>query len=250
MTAELPLAQLTKEIRTLFRQSSQPENLIESYLKQATGAISADDQLEVCAELIRAFEGVPEKIDSCSTSPKESASRPLEMMVSLLFGKQLEEMNLSSDELAQKLSDSLAVVFNSLNELIDALGSMFLNQNLNETIRMVISADLADGAQHLPLQRHLDQIKESLGIMDQAYRQASFAKMKEMLDELDPKSLAGDLGPGVKVGPFKRAELFSIYETRYQTLRRWLDSGRLVDSLMHEFEKSCQTLSLQKKERS
>lgn len=250
MTAELPLTQLVKEIRSLFRQSSQPENLIESYLEQATAAISADERHEVCAQLIRAFEGDTQKNDARAPLLKESASRPLEMMVSLLFGKQLEEMNLSSDELAQKLSDSLAVVFDSLNELIDALGSMFLNQNLNETIRMVISADLADGAQHVPLQRHLDQIKESLGMMDQAYRLASFAKMKEMLDELDPKSLAGDLGPGVKVGPFKKAELFSIYETRYQTLRRWLNSGRLVDSLMHEFEKSCQALSLQKKELS
>lgn len=250
MKSDPLITQLTDEIKVLFRQSSRPDDLIATYFEQATAKLSTEERVAVCAELIENFAGSPSKNDCSETPLEKSASRPLEMMVNLLFGKRLEDIDLPPEELAQKLSDSLAVVFDSLNELIDAFGTMFIRQNLNETIRMVISADLTGDAEHLPLQRHLDQIKDSLGIMDQAYRTASFVKMKEMLDELDPKSMEADLGPGVKMGPFKKAELFSIYEKRFQTLRRWLDSGRLVDSLMHEFEKSCQEPSLQKKERS
>jgi hypothetical protein len=248
MSSHLSIDRVTSEIRDLYQSgAANPEPRIESYLTEITENFSQEERSVLGRGLVQAFKkrSAAEAVDSESTDP---ASHPLEMMVTLLFGKRLEEMDLPAEDLVRRLADSLNIVFDSLNELIGAINTTFMGQSEGETIRMVISSDMVGKEKDNSLQSYLDQIKESLGIMNQAYRKAAFTKMKEMLDELDPKNLSQALGAGIKIGPFKKAELFSIYESRYQTLRNWLDSGLLIEALIQEFEKSCQKLYFQKKD--
>jgi predicted component of type VI protein secretion system len=40
----------------------------------------------------------------------------------------------------------------------------------------------------------------------------------------------------------RKAELWDIYEERFRAVRKALESGRLRESLLREFERSCQRM--------
>jgi hypothetical protein len=37
----------------------------------------------------------------------------------------------------------------------------------------------------------------------------------------------------------KKAEYFDTYQNKYETLKKWFESGRFMEDLLREFENNC-----------
>ena len=91
------------------------------------------------------------------------------------------------------------------------------------------------------LEAYLDQISNAFLTAQQSFKEAAYAKVKQVLAVLDPEQLASELGKGLKFGPMKKAEMFDIYEERYEKIQKWFSSGPFMEDFLREFEKNCQT---------
>lgn len=161
---------------------------------------------------------------------------------SLLLGRKVSMDDLSSTELLDKLADSLNTIFNTLNQLISVINMTFTGEGSPEqTIRQVIGFRLEGEGQGLSLENYLGQISNAFLTSQQAFKEAAYAKVKQVLSVLDPDQLASEVGKGLKFGPLKKAEMFEIYEQRYQKIQKWFSSGRFMEDFLREFEKNCQT---------
>jgi hypothetical protein len=150
--------------------------------------------------------------------------------------------DLSSTDLIENLAESLNTIFNSLNQLISVINMTFTGDGSpEETIRQVIGFRLEGDEQGRSLETYLGQISNAFLTSQQAFKEAAYAKVKQVLSALDPEALAAEAGKGLKFGPLKKAEMFDIYEQRYRKIQKWFSSGRFMEDFLREFEKNCQT---------
>ena len=92
-------------------------------------------------------------------------------------------------------------------------------------------------------QKHLGQIQKAFLTTQQAFKNAAHARVREILDELDPGKISASGGGGLKFGPLRKAECFEIYESKFRSCKKWFESGRFMEDFLREFEKNCQKLS-------
>lgn len=239
MSSGLKVEKIADKIRGM-HQSGQPDRaaLIEEFLNNETSHLGADERIAFGESLLNYF----------APNYSEQKESSLNQLMALLFEpgpvKNLSSYNRS----VVGFANSLNIVFDSLDELIDAINEMFSKESMSESIRTVVCSSISNEADEDILQEYLAQVKQALGVMDKAYRKASFAMIREFIDALAPNSIAEELGKGVKLGPFRKAEIFSLYEDRFQAVNKWLDSGMFYKALNKEFEKSCQEIYSEKKE--
>jgi hypothetical protein len=149
--------------------------------------------------------------------------------------------DLSSEELVDKLADSLNTIFDTLNQLISVINQSFSGESSPDaTIRQVIGFCLEGEGQGCSLESYLGQISQAFLTSQQAFKGAAYAKVRQMLHVLDPEAIAADAGKGIKFGPLKKAEMFEIYAHRYEKIQKWFNSGRFMEDFLREFEKNCQ----------
>ena len=167
-------------------------------------------------------------------------SKELSRLVSLLLGNEIFKTDLSSGELTEKLAKSLQTIFDTLNKIISVIQTSLFGETVKfETIRHVIGNNLDKEGGTEPLQNYLDQIKNAFLVSHKAFQQSANAKVKQLLDELDPDRISESAKGGLKFGAFRRAELFDIYKDKFQTCKGWVDSGRFRNEMLREFEKEC-----------
>ena len=177
-----------------------------------------------------------------STSYTADEDDVLVQVSSLLLGRRISADDLSSTELLEKLAESLNTIFNSLNQLISVINMSFTGEGSpEETIRQVIGFRLDGEGQGRSLEDYLGQINNAFLTSQQSFKEAAYAKVKQVLSVLDPEQLANDVGKGLKFGPLRKAEMFEIYSERYQKIQKWFSSGRFMEEFLREFEKNCQT---------
>lgn len=175
-------------------------------------------------------------------SSRESDEEVLTRVCSLLLGRKVSMDDLSSSELLEKLAESLNTIFNSLNQLISVINMTFTGEGSSEqTIRQVIGFRLEGEGQGSSLETYLGQISNAFLTSQQSFKEAAYAKVRQVLSVLDPEQLAAETGKGLKFGLLKKAEMFDIYEQRYAKIQKWFSSGRFMEDFLREFEKNCQT---------
>lgn len=232
--------ELANEIRTINRSDpSNSEALIERYLEQRLKGVTPAERLALLEKLARKFEGVSPEMKPGLRLESEEFSR----LFTLLLGKRISVADLPSAELSEKLAQSLNTVFDTLNQIISVIHSTLLGQRAElETIRQIIGSHIEGEAGDNSLKNYLDQIQEAFLVAHRAFKQAAHIKVSEILSELDPDNIATSTDLGLKFGPLRKAELFDIYREKFQTCKRWFESGRLDEELLREFEKVCQKL--------
>lgn len=236
MNQPIILEKLAEEIRTLYR--SDPEQahvLIEKYLEERLRNLAPPDRVARLDRLKDRFE------PSFSPPLRDDLETPLiQEFISLILGKKVTPEELESRELLDRLIRSLNTVFDSLNEMIRVIQSTLSGKSTElETIRWVIGSHLEGGRETLPLETYLNQIKEAFLVAHKAFNEAARVKFQQVLEELDPEAIATAPGGGLKIGPLRRAELFDIYQARFERIRGWFDSGRFSEELIREFERIC-----------
>jgi hypothetical protein len=211
---------------------------IEAYLGDKTQSIRQGERLILLEKLARRFETSPE-----ARAGLELPSEELSRLVSLLLGKQISIVDLSSVELSEKLAHSLNTVFDTLNQIIGVINTTLLGQRAEqETIRQIIGLHIGGGAGENSLQNYLDQIRDAFLTAHGAFRQATETLVREILTELDPETINASTEKHLKFGALRKAELFHTYSDKFKAIKAWYESGRLVEEFSREFEKVCQKL--------
>lgn len=247
MDNQISTEQLSNEIRKIYKSDrSQAKISIETYLEKELKKCSNNEKLSLLEKLTADFSA---NISSkhCYLNTDEEV---LAKFFSLVLGKKVSQADLSSAELLQRLAESLNTIFDTLNQLVSVINTAFIGECAgDETIRQVIGFHIEGAESHAgSLEDYLGQIKKAFLITQQAFTEATHTKVGEILRELDPKQIKADCSGGFKFGPFQKAEFFEMYEKKFDTCKKWFDSGRFIEKLLREFEKNSQKLFVPQEE--
>lgn len=216
--------QLAREIEAIYRsEPSCSESRVEGYLEERLRGIPSSEALVLLERTATLFQ-------------TENVLKPL----SMLLGNQVSPGDLSSPIVLERLMASLNTVFDSLNRIIRVINTTLLGKTTElETIRHLIGSNLEGETASCSLQGYLDQIQEAFMIAHQSFQKAAGIKAGEFLNELDPDRIASQVEGGLRFGPLRKAELFDTYKQKFQTCRTYFESGRFMDDLLREFERTC-----------
>lgn len=232
------LSELEAEVRSIYRTAgADPSGAIERQLRERLSDLPAGERVERLRTLAGRFGETGER-----SSPDISLDRrEISMLFSLLLGRKSFSPDLPPAELLERLARSLATVFESLNRIVGVIHTQLLGRKEElETIRTLISSNLEGTERADSLQDYLDRILEAFAVAHRAFPEAAEKTIGEILAEISPESLAERAGGGLRFGPLKKAELHDLYEERYQAIRKALETGRVRESLLREFERICQ----------
>jgi hypothetical protein len=164
-------------------------------------------------------------------------------LVSLILGRKMTIADLSPGELSEKLAQAMNTVFDTLNDIVEMIQINLLGQKAEqETIRQIIGSHIGSGSVDNSLQNYLDQIREAFLVAHKAFRTAAIAVSQDLLSELDPEKIAAASEGRLKFGPLRKAELFDLYKEKFGICKGWLESGRVLEGFLREFEKASQKL--------
>jgi len=213
---------------------------IEKILGEKLAGASPEERIAA----VREIRGVCEASrPSPGPAPAVNVSQEWTRLAALLLGNRVDVAKLPPGELSEKLAGSLNTVFDSLNAIVGGINTTLLGKKEElETIRFIIGSDLGGSKSSGSLQEYLDRIQEAFSVAHRAFQDAADRKTVELLDELSPENIASKAEGGLKFGPMRKAELWDIYEERFRAVRKALESGRLREALLREFERSCQKI--------
>ncbi|RPI79871.1 MAG: hypothetical protein EHM45_01130 [Desulfobacteraceae bacterium] len=244
MTTPKPISlnRATDEIRTLYIENhEQADRRIEDFLSSELKALSAAQKVEYVKALVLSLDHTHPEANGSVSARDDVIAR----LFTLVFGKKISKEELSSDELLQKLADSLNTIFNALNQLIGLINKTFAGQATSqETIRQVMEFQLEDRERSQSLETYLGQIKKAFLEVQQTFIKTTHKMIEELLLELDPVRLKNDNGNGHLFEVSRKAEAFKLYEEQFEKIRKWFESGRLTRDFLREFEKNCQKITL------
>lgn len=233
------LLNLKEEILRIYQSNpKRAERLVEDYLDETLKDYPLSEKISLLEDLLRQFE-LPPSQEVRKEIPFDS--KEFSRLFSLIFGERLAEIDFSSPQLLEKLAQSLNTIFDSLNEIIQVINQALLGKKPElETIRHIIGSQLEGDEGRDSLQNYLSRIKEAFLLAHKAFQEAAHIKMLEILKELHPDTFESEGTKGLRFGPFRKAELFEKYREKFQSLKKWFDSGRFDEELLREFEKICQ----------
>jgi hypothetical protein len=233
------ISRLVEDIRSLY--GANPENaglMIDHHLKSALGHLPADEGYAIIQRVMVQFE-------TSGHGPDSIADKELLMRVfGLLLGRKVLPDDLSSNELLERLAQSLNTIFNALNQLIGVINTTLSGgaPKGEQTIRQVIGFHIEGEDQTQSLEAYLGQINAAFLTTQEAFKKAARAKVGQILNALDISKLSAERGGGLKIGPLRKAQDFDILKEKIDRIKRWFDSGRFMEEFLREFEKNCQEI--------
>lgn len=232
---------LTESVRAAYR--SDPAGAaarIEGILGETLAGASPEERIAAVRE-IRGRCGSPRLFPEPASAG--NVAQEWTRLAALLLGGRVDVLKLPPGELSEKLAASLNTVFDSLNAIVGGINATLLGEKEElETIRFIIGSDLGGRKASGTLQEYLERIQDAFAVAHAAFQEAADRKTRELLDELSPENISSKAEGGLKFGPMRKAELWEIYEERFRAVKKALESGRLRESLLREFERSCQKM--------
>ncbi len=235
--------QSADEIKQIYSADpSRAETLIERYLEQRLNKVSDLDKLMYLKTLADQFNRPGSHSFNNGIMDEELLSR----IFSLMLGRKITQVELSSPEFMQNLAESLNTIFETLNQLVSIINATLFGEDTQEqTIRHLIGSQLEGGGESESHEIYLGQIKKAFLIAQQAYKKAAISVVSRILRELDPAQISKTDGKGLKFGPFRKAEYYETFEGKFHQCQKWFKSGRFMKEFLRKFEKNCQKLSRQ-----
>jgi hypothetical protein len=229
---------LGEEIRTIYRSDpSKADGLINAWAEERLKELSAPDRLVLLEKVADRFK------TSGTRGERLPQQEEFLRLFSLLLGKPISVDDLSSTEPLERLAHSLNTVFDTLNQIVSGIRTTLLGRTVEmETIRQIIGSDLSGQGESGTLQSYLDQIQNSFLVAHRSFQQAVQVKVRQVLAEMDPDRMEAEASVGLRFGALRKAELFEIYKEKFLKLKGYFESGRFMEELLREFEKSCQKL--------
>ncbi len=240
MNHPVSIERLMEEIRTLYQANpTRAEKLMEAYLQETLKEYPPEEKIRFLEALIQRLESTDAPVEKETFLHSEEFTR----LFTLLFGERISAMDLSSNELLENLAHSLNTIFDTMNEMIRIIDTTLFGKKPElETIRHIIGSQLEAETHSDSLQTYLARIQKAFLISHKAFQEAAQIRLGEILKELNPERFESEPIGGFKVGPLRKAELFERYKERFQTIKKWFESGRFREELLRDFEKVCQRL--------
>ena len=235
------MIRLADELRDVYlAEPTEAREQIERFLKKRFESLPAGERLNEIGKLKRCFSG---RKSGCGPSPGKAADGELKRFIGLLLGQQAESEDMDDRRLQEQLSSSLNSIFNSLNQLLQAMKTTFnlKDSRFEETIRHVLREQLVEETPAGSLEEYIDQIRISFFKSFDCSKAAYNTIMEKLLSELNPETLLSEAGGGIKLGPLKKAEAFDRYRLVYDSLHKWHESGRGLEEYLRAFEKKFST---------
>ncbi len=234
------LEQIAEQIASIYERSpGNAEESIEGFLSMALGSLPERQKIDAVERLAREFKNS----GAGSSTTAEIEDEVLSRVFSLLLGRKVSHADLSSEQLLQRMADSMNTVFDSLNQIVEVINQhLYREYPGDQTIRRVIGSQMTGDGQGKSLESYLGQIKTSFLTAQQAFRKSARITVNKIVNELDPARLGDDVGGGFKFGPLKKAEYFEVYEAKYDKVRKWFESDRFMEDFLREFEKACEKM--------
>ncbi len=241
MISAAAVSGLAESVRDAYRSDPAGAAVrIERILGEKLAGASPEERIAAVREIRgRCVSSRP----SPGPAPAGNVAQEWTRLAALLLGDRADVGKLQPGELSEKLAASLNTVFDSLNAIVGGINATLLGEKEElETIRFIIGSDLGGRKASGSLQEYLDRIQEAFAVAHRAFQEASEKKTVELLDELSPENISSKAEGGLKFGPMRKAELWDIYDERFRTVKRALETGRLRESLLREFERSCRKM--------
>ena len=236
----MPIDRLANEIRNIYiSDKNQSEKQIEKFLSNKFKELNGPESLNVLNKLIAEFDSRrPNRIDNLSMDNGIMART-----FSFLLGRDVPRTDLSSTELMERLAESLNTIFDSLNQLIGVINTTLTGETSgDQTIRQVIGFHLEGEGQGKSLESYIGQINKAFLTVQRSFKKTAQIIVGQILEEIDPDQISTQEGGGLKIGPFRKAEYYEIYEEKFRKIKKWFESGRFMEDFLREFEKNCQNL--------
>lgn len=229
---------LAEDVRTAYRSDPAGAAVrIERILDEKLAGVPAEERIAA----VRGIRGRLRPHRSSAGAPAAGdASREWNRLAALLLGERVDAAGVPPDVLSEKLSASLNTVFDSLNAIVGGINATLLGKKEElETIRFIIGSDLGGKKASGTLQEYLDKIQEAFAVAHRAFQEAAERNTGEVLAELSPENISSKAEGGLKFGPMRKAELWDIYEERFRAVKKALETGKIRESLLREFERCC-----------
>ena len=235
MSDRIAITQLADEIRGVYiLDGNQVEKRIEHFLKEKLKNHSDSEGLTILKKLISEFGNTPH---SCAEDLILEDSI-MSQICSLLLGKDVSRINLSSTELLQRLTECLNTIFDSLDQLIKVINKTLFGEGLGKQgTRTII------GYNPESLEGHLGQINKAFSIAMRAFEKTVKIKVEQILQAIDPDQISSERDGWLKIPPFQKAEYYEIFEEKHIEIKKWFESDKFMEDFRREFEKNCQILS-------
>ena len=165
-------------------------------------------------------------------------------IAALLLGKDVVAADLSPDEISGRLAQSLNTIFDTLNEITHTIRFTLLGGNGEEehTIRWYINSEINGMPGNDSIKDNLDQIRDAFLVAHKAFGISIKTLLNRFFLELNPEKFKSESNGSFNIGPLQKARAFDLYEEKFQACENALQSGRLVEEFMEEFEKICRKL--------
>lgn len=241
---------LKKQLKVIYENNADA-GAIEAYLNEVLTDLDRNSRQEVLDRLILEFEhdttAMPRSpIEAENTTQENMAidDHVLARVIKLLLGRNVSQADMDSDELMESLAESINMVFEALNQLINTINTTFVGkQDSDQPIHQVIGYHL-EGADHgRPLDSYIGQIGKAFYESQQASKRAAHAKVKEIITALSPENIARDTVAS-RLSPMKKSKYYDEYVHKFEKIEKWFESGRFMESFLREFEKNCQKTSI------
>ncbi len=231
--------QLAEEIRRLYQADpSAAPQAIAALLKKRLGDRPAPDGKRAVQQVMAQF--TPKRGPVGGSEDAEVLTR----VVGLLLGRKVTPDDLSSEEMLQRLAQSLNTIFNALNQLIRVINATLSGGGDGEqTIRQFLGEHLEGEDRTQSLEAYLGRINDAFLASQEAFKKAVNTKVGQIMQAIDPEKVAAERSGGLKIGPLRKAEDFDILKEKIGRIKSWYDSGRFMEDFLREFEKHCQAFS-------
>lgn len=229
--------QISEEIREIYRQEGDAGYAnIEAYLEKQLGTFPGLERLEVLQTISQQFTAGKGSQPLLSANTEDQLLR----FISLLLGRQIDADKVADEQLQEKLCTSLGVIFDGLNDLLQAInGTLNRDIQFDETIRHVLHNQLGETGDEKSLEAYIDQIRESFFASYESFKEAHQLIIDKVLEELSPEKSINKSGGSFKFGTLRKAEAFDRYTQLYDSLHGWHESGRGLEEYLRAFERQC-----------
>lgn len=237
-------SELAEQLRQIYTSDpSKADQMIAECLAEQWAGLSEQEALRKLDGLIALFDH-PECSTATLKGEDDIEATVLTRIFPLLLGERIDQEKVRSEQQLHRLAESLNIVFDALNELVEVIGtSLYGTDGVGqETIRHVIGGRVKGDEDTTSLIGYIDQIKRAFRDSLAAFQEAAHSIVNEILVELDPERISRE-GGGRKFGPFQKAESFKLYETKFRKCRKWFETGRFAEELLREFERNCHKIS-------
>ena len=242
MTEPIQYEKIEDHIIRIFKeQRTNPDLLVTDYLENELAALDLSDKTKALDKLIELFG--PQDHGNKKTDVLPEDDHVLARVIKLLLGREISQVDLSSEELLESLGESINTVFESLNQLISVINTTLVGkQDSDETIRQVIGYHLEGSQNTSTLEKYIGQIGKAFFASQEASKKAAHSKVMQILEELAPEKIEKEADVS-RLSPMRKSKYYEVYELKFKKFEKWFESGRFMESFLREFERNCQKIS-------